>query len=813
MRATTAFLAATVWIASAMALPAARGQGGTVTPAVGIDGATPDAQALVTRYCATCHSRSGQAGGLRLDALDVSRFRTGEDADVGELMIRRVRAGAMPPRGAPRPDAAALEAFASWLEGERDNAERVHPQPGRPRLRRLNRVEYGNAVRDLLGLSVDPASLVPPDNAAFGFDNISDALGLSPTLQERYLAAADRVSALAVGDGTLEPEAHTYTIRQDVSQDRHIDGLPLGTLGGALIRHTFPLDGEYELQVKLYRSNLGMMRGLQLPHPFELAIDGRPVRAATVGGPADLDAAFERPTETGDAIDARLSARVRVAAGPREVGVTFTEAAPSLDTVRLRPFLKSAQDTLDWTGRPHIQSLTIKGPFGTRGAGDTPSRQTIFVCRPSAPSAETPCATRIVSGLLRLAYRQDVDRADLGRAMRMYQAGRADGSFDTGIQRAIQFILASPRFIFRVERTAPAAPDAVSPLSDLDLASQLSFFLWSSLPDDGLLDAAGRGTLHEPRTFEAQIRRLLADRRSSALAENFAGQWLQLRNIGSVLPNSDAFPDFDDNLRQAMRRETELLFGSVVREDRSVLDLLRADYTFVNERLARHYGMPGIYGSEFRRVTVRDEARRGLLGHAGILALTSHATRTSPVLRGKWVLENLLGTPPPPPPPNVPSLTEPGKGDRPRSMREQLAEHRANPACASCHKVMDPIGFALENFDAVGAWRSTEGGQVLDVSGELADGTAVDGVVSLRRTLLARPEAFVGTMVEKLMVYALGRGLTSHDMPAVRQAVREAAMHEHRFSAVILAVARSAPFRLRAVPMQGEAGPRETARR
>jgi len=512
MRARTPFLAATVWIASAMTVPAAGGQGGTSTPAAG----PLDSQALVTRYCATCHSRSGQAGGLRLDALDVSRFGAGEDAEVGELIIRRVRAGAMPPRGAPRPDAATLEAFAAWLEGERANAERLHPHPGRPRLRRLNRVEYGNAVRDLLGLSIDPAALVPPDNAAFGFDNISDVLGLSPTLQERYLAAADRVSALAVGDGTLEPEAHTYTIRQDVSQDRHIDGLPLGTLGGALIRHTFPLDGEYDLQVKLYRSNLGMMRGLQLAHPFELAIDGRPVRAATVGGPADLDAAFERPTETGDAIDARLSARVRVAAGPREVGVTFAEAAPSLDTVRLRPFLKSAQDTLDWTGRPHIQSLTIKGPFGPRSAGDTPSREAIFVCRPAQTSAETPCATRIVSRLLRRAYRQEVDRADLARAMRMYQAGRADGAFDTGIQRAIQFILASPKFIFRVERTTAAVPGAVSPLSDLDLASQLSFFLWSSLPDDALLDAAGRGSLHEPRAFEAQIRRLLADRRSSA---------------------------------------------------------------------------------------------------------------------------------------------------------------------------------------------------------------------------------------------------------------------------------------------------------
>jgi hypothetical protein len=490
------------------------------------------------------------------------------------------------------------------------------------------------------------------------------------------------------------------------------------------------------------------------------------------------------------------------------VTLAFTEVAAALDTMRLRPFLKSAQDTLDWTGRPHIQSLTIKGPFAAAGGGDTPSRRRIFVCRPPSPSglrrdapeasAERACATRILSALLRRAYRQEVDAADLDRAMRMFTAGRAEGSFDTGIQRGVQFILASPKFMFRLERLArPAASGPTAPLSPADLASQLSFFLWSSLPDDALLDAAAKGTLREPRVFETQARRLLADRRSSALVENFAGQWLQLRNVRSLLPNSDAFPDFDDNLRQALRRETELLVESVIREDRSVLDLLTADYTFVNERLARHYGIPGVYGSQFRRVPVRDEARRGLLGHGSILALTSHATRTSPVLRGKWVLENILGTPPPPPPGDVPSLKEPEKGDRPRSMRAQLAEHRANPTCASCHKVMDPIGFALENFDAVGAWRSNENGEPLDVSGQLADGSAVEGIAGLRTALLARPEVFVGTMVEKLMVYALGRGLTPHDMPAVREVVREAGRHDYRFSAVVLGIARSVPFQLR----------------
>jgi hypothetical protein len=794
-------LIAVFCLVSATALPEARKQ---VTPAPMPAGTAADPDAFLTRYCATCHSQRVQAGGLTLEGLNVRGFAAGHGAERGERIVRRLRAGTMPPQGAPRPDAATQVRFASWLEGELDRAEHARPDPGRPRLRRLNRTEYGNAVRDLLDLVVDPAALVPPDNAAFGFDNVAD-VRLSPTLQERYLAAADRVSALALGDPTLEPEAHTYTIRQDVSQDQHLEGLPLGTLGGALVRHTFPLGGEYDLQVKLYRSNLGMMRGLQLAHPFELAIDGRPVRVATAGGPADLAAAFEQPTDAGDAIDARLSVRVQVAAGTREVTLAFTEVAAALDTMRLRPFLKSAQDTLDWTGRPHIQSLTIKGPFMPAVGADTPSRRRIFVCRPSQASAEPACARRIVSALLRRAYRQEVEPADLDRALRMYTAGRAEGSFDTGIQRAVQFILASPKFIFRLERLArPAGAAVTAPLSPTDLASQLSFFLWSSVPDDPLLDAAAKETLRDPRTFETQVRRLLADRRSTALVDNFAGQWLQLRNIRSLLPNSDAFPDFDDNLRQAMRRETELLVENVMREDRSVIDLLTADYTFVNERLARHYGLSGVYGSQFRRVPVRDEARRGLLGQAGILALTSHATRTSPVLRGKWVLENILGTPPPPPPADVPSLKEPEKGERPRSMRAQLAEHRANPTCAACHKVMDPIGFALENFDAVGAWRANENGAPLDVSGQLADGATIDGVAGLRRALLARPDVFVGTMVEKLMVYALGRGLTPHDMPAVRQVVRDAARQDYRFSAIVLGVARSVPFQYRVA--SGDAG-------
>ncbi len=759
--------------------------------------AGPTADAVIASYCVTCHNARTRTGDLSLEGFALAHLADGSRSEVGEKVLRRLRAGSMPPPGVRRPDAAVLRTVESEMVAALDGAELRNPQPGRALLRRLNRAEYANAIRDLLALEVDASALVPPDNAAFGFDNIAEVLGVSPSLQERYLSAAESVAALAVGDTAAPAEEHTYTIRQDVSQDTHLDGLPFGTLGGARIRHTFPLDGEYEFQVRLYRSNLGMMRGLQLLHPFELAVDGAPVHAATVGGAADLDAAFDKPTDAGDAIDRRLSTRARVSAGPRDVTLAFTEVAAPLDTVRLRPFLKSAQDTLDWTGRPHIQSVTIRGPFGATRPGDTPSRRRLFSCRPGPGLSETACARQILSALARRAYRQPVAPSDMRRVMAMYAEGRREGTFESGVQRALQFVLASPRFIFRAEHEPAGAPGGRFRIDDLELASQLSFFLWSSIPDDALLQAATRGQLAEPRTLEAQVRRMLADPRASAIVTNFVGQWLQLRNIRTLQPNSDDFPDFDDNLRTAFRRETELLFQSLIDEDRSVLDLLTADYTFVNERLARHYGIPGVYGSDFRRVPVPDERRRGVLGHGGILAITSHATRTSPVLRGKWVLENVLGSPPPPPPPNVPALKENEKGRPARTMREQLAEHRANPACASCHRIMDPIGFALENFDPVGAWRATEGGRPIDASGELADGAVVDGVVGLRQALLQRPERFVGAMVEKLMIYALGRGLTHHDMPAVRQIVRDAAAQQYRFSALVLGVVRSTPFQTR----------------
>ncbi len=514
-----------------------------------------------------------------------------------------------------------------------------------------------------------------------------------------------------VGDPAISAVKQTYRIRQDASQNQHAEGTSLGTVGGAAVRHLFPLDADYDLKFTLARTQLGMMRGLEYPHPFEVALDGRRLHAVTIGGYQDIDEAFYTPTETGDAIEARMAVRVRVPAGPHTVAFGFAENLSIYDTVRLQPFLRSSQDTFDWTGRPHILSLEVAGPFNASGPGDTPSRRRVFTCRPKAAADEARCARTIVSTIAGRAYRQPPSEADLEDALEFFRAGRRSGSFETGVERAIQLILASPKFVFRAESDPPdALPGKPYRVRDADLASRLSFFLWSSIPDDELLATARDGRLREPVVLERQVRRMLADPKSHALVTNFAGQWLQLRNVRSVLPNSDEFPDFDDNLRQAVSRETELFVESIFGEDRNVVDLLTADYTFINERLARHYGIPGVYGSRFRRVTVADENRRGLLGQASILALTSHAERTSPVVRGKWVLDNILGLPPAPPPPDVPPLQENAEGRKPRSMRERLGEHRANAVCATCHKLMDPIGFALENFDAVGAWRTREGG-------------------------------------------------------------------------------------------------------
>ena len=747
---------------------------------------------IAGQYCITCHNQRLKTGGLTLDTLDFENVP--KDAAIWEKVIRKLRAGAMPPAGAKHPDQTTTHSLVAWLEGQLDAAAAAHPDPGSPVLHRMNRAEYANAIRDLLDLEMDVSALLPPDDSAYGFDNVSDALGVSPSLQERYLSAAMKIGALAVGDPNVSPASITYRIRQDLSQDQHLEGMPLGTIGGTQVRFNFPLDGEYVLQAKLYRTNLNIARGLDQPHQVEFAVDGRRVHLATLGGKQDLASLFDKPTVTGDEVDARLRVRAPVKAGPRVVTVAFLQDPEVATPARLQPYLRSSVDNFDWSGHPHLQTLSITGPFNATGSGDTPSRRRIFLCH----TADDACAKHIVSTLVRRAYRQPAADADVRLAMSFYESGRRQGGFEGGIESALQRILASPKFLYRFERDPEnVPPGSVYRLNSLELASRLSFFLWSSLPDEELLKAASDGSLNRAGVLDREVRRMLADPRSEALAANFAGQWLHLRNLRNVAPNSDDFPDFDDNLRQGFQRETEMLFESVMREDRNVLDLLTANYTFVNERLARHYGIPDIYGSRFRRITVTDDARRGLLGQGSILAVTSHAERTSPVLRGKFVLENILGMPVPPPPPDVPLLKGNQEGEKPRTMREQMAEHRASAACASCHKVMDSIGFALENFDAVGAWRTQDAGLPIDASGELADGAKIDGVVALRNSILARPEVFVGTMTEKLLIYSLGRGLDYRDMPTVRAIVRDAGRTDYRFSTMILGVVHSTPFQMR----------------
>jgi hypothetical protein len=762
--------------------------------------ASVEQRALVDEYCLSCHNDRTKSGGLALDGIDWANLPA--HADVWEKVVRKVGAGMMPPAGMPRPDAVTRRRFVSSLENALDRAALAAPNPGRPLAHRLNRAEYANAIRDLLALEVDVTSMLPPDDSSGGFDNNADVLGVSPVLLESYLTAAERVSALAVGDTSTPPTGEVFRVRQDESQDRHIDGLPLGTVGGLLVETTLPLDGEYQFQVKLFRTNLGTMRGLEYPHQLEISVDGRRVHLASFGGDAEMAASSENPTTTGDEVDARFTVRVPLQAGRRQIGVAFLEKTHALNTRRLQSYTRSSSDTIDFSGLPHIDEVMLTGPFNVTGSGDTPSRRRIFVCRPAAVADERSCARTILSTLARRAYRGDVAVGDLGTLEEFFQRGRRDrGSFDGGIDLALRRILASPKFIFRVEREpAGLTTGAVYRLPDLDLASRLSFFLWSSIPDDQLLDLAVQGKLRTPAVVEQQVRRMLADPKSEALVENFLAQWLQLRNLKNKQPNSHEFPDFDDNLRQALHTEIELFFRSIVREDRNLLDLMTAGYTFVNDRLARHYGIPHVYGSHFRRVTLADDARKGLLGKGAILMVTSHAHRTSPVLRGKWILENVVGSPPPPPPDVVPPFEEETEARKPRSVRERLEQHRRSPACAGCHRMMDPAGLALENFDGTGAWRTKDGGTrgaPVDASGQLVDGTAINGVVELRQALLRQPETFVATTVEKLLTYALGRGLVAADMPAVRSITRDSKRDSYRFSSVILGIVRSVPFQQR----------------
>ncbi len=758
--------------------------------------ATADDHALIQKYCATCHSERLKTGGLSLQDLNPAQT-AGTDAMTWEKVVLKLRGGMMPPQSAPRPDEAALAALATHIEQAIDHQALASQDPGHTPVHRLNRTEYGNAVRDLLDLEIDPTQLLPADDESHGFDNIAGVLRISPSLLEQYLAAARQISGLAVGFDK-EVVIHSYRMPPDDSQEDHVEGLPLGTRGGLIFRHNFPQDADYDFSVRLLRNIVGYMKGLEFAHQLEISVDGERQFVVQVGGEKDNLASDTNMSEAANMIDKRLQTRVHVKAGPRMVGVTFQRRNAADSDEPLQEHERD-HDLQNMNGIPMIEHVNIKGPYDAAGPGDTPSRRRIFSCRPVKAAEESACARKILSTIARRAYRRPVTEADVQPLLARYEVGRQKGTFEAGVEQGLRLILANPKFIFRTE-TEPRA--ALQRVTDLELASRLSFFLWSSIPDDELLTVAAQRKLSQPAILGQQVRRMLKDPKSSALVDNFASQWLMLRNLKGVHPNPPDFPNFDNELREAFRRETEMFFASIMREDRSVLDLLNADYTYVNERLARHYGIPNVYGSHFRRVTLPNDARRGLLGQGSILTVTSYPNRTSPVLRGKWILENILGTPPSPPPPNVPTLKENDEGGEPESVRARLELHRKNPTCAACHAVMDPLGFALENFDGIGAWRLKEIGGTVDASGRLADGTAVDGPATLRKGLLKRQEMFVRTLSEKLLTYALGRGVEYTDMPLVRAIAADAGRQNYRFSTVVLGIVESTPFTMKKAVVQ-----------
>ena len=759
------------------------------SPSTGAVPAVASHRRTIDRYCVTCHNQKLKTAGLMLDEADVAD--PGAGAEVWEKVARKLRTSTMPPPNMPQPSAEERGALQAWLETALDEAAAARPNPGRTEtLRRLNRTEYQNAIRDLLLLEIDAPSLLPPDESGHGFDNVTVG-DLPPALLDRYISAAQRISRLATGGAQGSLQSDIIRVAPDLTQEAHAAGLPIGTRGGVSIRYTFAQDGEYDIQFYLARSYAGDIEGLRGTerHEIRLLLDRQPIGTMTVQRPPDGDDSL---------LDRNLKIRVPVTAGPHELGVTFLRNASSLLETARQPLQAHFNERRHPRITPAIAQVSITGPYAARGAGDTPSRRRIFVCRPAGPSQEDACARQILSTLMRRAYRRPVAEADLERPLAFYREGKSGGGFDAGIERAVSAVLFNPEFLLRVEADPAGVKAGISyRVSDLELASRLSFFLWSSIPDDELLDAAMRGELRRPDVLEKQARRMLADPRSFNLASNFAGQWLRLRNLESVSPNVRQFPDFDDNLRQAFRQETELFFDSILREDRSVLDLLKADYTFLNERLAKHYGIPGIYGSRFRRVTLTPESKRGgVLRHGSILSVTSYATRTSPVIRGVWVLSNIFGAPPPPPLPNVPALDGSVPANLP--IRERLAAHRKDPVCASCHRTIDPVGFALENFDAVGRWREHDGDNgTIDAEGGLPGAGTLNGVAGLEEALLRRPELFAGTLTEKLLTFALGRGVEYYDAPAVRRILRESQPGGYRFSSLILGIVKSAPFQMR----------------
>ncbi|HLG56417.1 MAG TPA: DUF1592 domain-containing protein [Vicinamibacterales bacterium] len=765
------------------------------------------ARALVTKYCVTCHNQRTRTANLLLDTADADRVES--SADTWEKVAVQLRSRAMPPVNMPRPDNATYDAVATWLETELARVAAARPNPGRPAgLHRLNRTEYANAVRDLLGVEIDPTSMLPPDAQAHGFDTNGDALGVEPALLDRYLTAAAKIARVAIGDPTLRPAVERYTAVKGNSNEqtwlwqteRLSESFSLGSRGGIAARHYFPVDGEYVFKVRLLRTYAGSIRGLHTPTTIEIRVDGARVGQFTVGGPAETQF---------DEADDRLQVRVPLKAGPRQLLATIAKSedikAEGLGPARV-PIWNREGDVP--SAELSISSLLIDGPYNGRVPVDSPSRRRIFVCLPRAESTGQPasasedvsCATKILSTIARRAYRRQVTSDDVETLLGFYQRARSEGSFDAGIRAALERLLVSPDFLFRIEADpAGVAPGAAYRLSDVELASRLSFFLWSSIPDDELLDLATRGQLRDAGVLDRQVRRMLADPRArAALVDNFFGQWLQTRNVWLLTPDANTkFPWFDDNLRTAFVRETELFLDDQLKADRGIAELLTADSTFLNEQLARHYGISGVHGSHFRRVTLADENRWGLLGKASVLAVTSYPTRTSPTIRGKWLLENILAVPVPPPPPNANTNLDESKAGKAASVREMLEQHRANPVCASCHARMDPIGFSLENFDAVGQWRTTDGEAAIDATGVLLDGTRVDGPAALRRALLAQKEQFVRTVTGKLLTYAIGRQMESFDAPAIRSIVRTAAADDYRWSSAILAIVKSTPFQMR----------------
>jgi hypothetical protein len=756
--------------------------------------ATRSPRQFLDQYCVTCHNQKLNTGGLALDTLDVGQV--GRDSQAWEKVVRKLRAGMMPPQGMPRPDAATYEAVTVALENELDRAAASKPKLAVPAVHRMNRTEYANAIRDLLGLDIDPATYLPADDTSYGFDNVSSGLQVSPTLVEGYVNAASKISRLALGHETGSARK-IYHAREDTSQEDHIDGLPFGTRGGMLIHHYFPADGQYLISWEPVRTTVGgLFGGDSEDEKLELILDGQRLKLFEVGKDVVLNTLREK-----------LEVHVNVKAGSHDVGATFlaTTYVPNVDLNRHYQRSILDDNLIDgFTNTPQVSSIMISGPSGGVRPSDTRSRNRILICKPSNGPEEMICARKILTSLASRAYRRTLTEADTEKLLSFYQVGRNDGNFEDGIERALELILAHPEFVFRTE-DAPASvkPGEAYHINNLDLASRLSFFLWSTIPDDELINLASQGKLKDPAVLEKQVRRMLADPRSHQLVANFAGQWLELRTLKSSTPEGIIYPDFDDNLRQAFRTEAEMFFESIVREDHSVIDLLNGDYTFVNERLARHYGISNIYGSQFRRVQLDGalDVRRGLLGKGSVELVTSISDRTSPVQRGKWILMNLLGTIPPDPPPNVPTLKPSGdRAGAEQTMRQRMEQHRVNPACASCHKMMDPIGFAMENFDGIGKWRTTESGQRVDASGVLVDGTNIASVTDLRAALVRYSPQFLRTFTEKLMTYGLGRGVESGDMPVVRAIVHDAERNQYRFSSLITGIVKSEPFQMNRKP-------------